>query len=166
MVLPINFRRTSYRKGLNDLYVPYYDALCSILSYDWQPTSGLRSLDDQRKLYDQGRVTPGRIVTKARPGLSMHNYGLASDWDYFPNGIYTPLDDDSPQWKEYSEAVKKVGLECLSWEKPHNQLPIPCTVQKLFQILDRGGMDEVNKYLKEAINGKSIGNSRNTPPNS
>lgn len=40
---------------------------------------GLRSLEEQAKLYDQGRTTPGPIVTKAKPGTSMHNYGYAVD---------------------------------------------------------------------------------------
>lgn len=40
---------------------------------------GLRSLEEQAKLYNQGRTTPGPIVTKAKPGTSMHNYGYAVD---------------------------------------------------------------------------------------
>lgn len=42
-------------------------------------TQGLRSNDEQKKLYAQGRTSPGKKVTNARPGQSIHNYGLAVD---------------------------------------------------------------------------------------
>ena len=42
-------------------------------------TDGLRTNEEQTKLYNQGRTTKGKIVTKARAGQSLHNYGLAID---------------------------------------------------------------------------------------
>src|SRR5215469_10219579 len=42
-------------------------------------TQGLRTWDEQDKLYQQGRTTPGEIVTNAQPGYSYHNFGLAVD---------------------------------------------------------------------------------------
>ena len=42
-------------------------------------TGTLRSMETQAALYAQGRTTPGRIVTNARPGYSYHNFGLAID---------------------------------------------------------------------------------------
>ena len=42
-------------------------------------TQGLRSFDEQAKLYAQGRTTPGKKVTNAAAGQSIHNYGLAVD---------------------------------------------------------------------------------------
>lgn len=38
-----------------------------------------RSMEEQEKLYAQGRTKPGPIVTKAPPGSSYHLYGLAID---------------------------------------------------------------------------------------
>lgn len=40
---------------------------------------GLRTFPQQQAIYDQGRTTPGNIVTKAKAGQSYHNYGLAGD---------------------------------------------------------------------------------------
>src|SRR5690349_7601657 len=40
---------------------------------------GLRTWAQQQAIYDQGRTKPGEIVTKAKPGQSYHNYGLAID---------------------------------------------------------------------------------------
>jgi peptidoglycan L-alanyl-D-glutamate endopeptidase CwlK len=42
-------------------------------------TSGRRTISEQYKLYQQGRTTPGKIVTKAKGGQSPHNFGLAAD---------------------------------------------------------------------------------------
>ena len=39
----------------------------------------LRTFAMQDKLYAKGRTEPGPVVTKARGGLSYHNYGLAVD---------------------------------------------------------------------------------------
>lgn len=40
---------------------------------------GLRTMEEQNALYEQGRTRPGQIVTKAKAGRSFHNYGLAVD---------------------------------------------------------------------------------------
>lgn len=39
----------------------------------------LRTIDEQNKLFAQGRTKEGRIVTNAKGGQSIHNYGLAFD---------------------------------------------------------------------------------------
>ena len=47
--------------------------------YNWVITSGRRTMKEQRDLYEQGRTKPGKVVTKAPPGYSPHNFGLAAD---------------------------------------------------------------------------------------
>ena len=42
-------------------------------------TEGLRSWNEQQRLYEQGRTTPGKIVTNCPGGHSWHNLGLAVD---------------------------------------------------------------------------------------
>lgn len=44
----------------------------------------LRSVEEQNRLYAQGRTSPGPIVTHCRGGHSYHNFGLACDLDYVP----------------------------------------------------------------------------------
>ncbi|WP_439648439.1 M15 family metallopeptidase [Aquimarina aggregata] len=44
-----------------------------------QVTSAFRSWKEQAQLYNQGRSSPGQIVTHAKAGESYHNYGLAFD---------------------------------------------------------------------------------------
>jgi peptidoglycan L-alanyl-D-glutamate endopeptidase CwlK len=45
-----------------------------------------RSFAESEALYQQGRTTPGDIVTDAKPGESYHNYGLALDFGLIING--------------------------------------------------------------------------------
>lgn len=54
-------------------------------------TQGLRTFAEQAAIYAQGRTTPGKIVSNAKPGQSYHQYGLAADLsDLVGNG--TQLD--------------------------------------------------------------------------
>ncbi len=86
--------------------------------------SGLRSFQEQDALYAQGRTSPGNIVTKARAGHSVHNFGLAFDVGIFEGSRFL---GESPQYK----AVGALGLELgLEWggnwrtivDEPHFQL--------------------------------------------
>jgi hypothetical protein len=45
----------------------------------WGVVFTRRTMAEQQKIYNQGRTTPGSIVTRAKPGFSAHNYGLAVD---------------------------------------------------------------------------------------
>jgi len=45
--------------------------------------SGLRTYEEQNELYAQGRTKPGQIVTKAKGGYSIHNFGCAFDIGIF-----------------------------------------------------------------------------------
>lgn len=110
-------------------------------------------MEEQASLYAQGRDKPGLVVTNAKPGLSFHNYGLATDWAYFPDNNYQPIGVADPMWKEYVDACEKVGVQLISWEKPHNQLKLPVRVQELKAQFDSGGLEAVNTYLERILNG-------------
>lgn len=78
--------------------------------------SGLRTFDEQNELYAKGRTKPGGIVTKARGGQSMHNYGLAVD--SAPYNLMTPEEWDvhwpdpdkkDSVWFLLEEALTEVG---------------------------------------------------------
>ncbi len=75
--------------------------------------SGLRTAAEQNTLYAQGRTTPGHIVTHARAGFSMHNYGLAADIVPYTSGQSGPLNwtVTTPQYQEMVAALKSQGLE-------------------------------------------------------
>jgi peptidoglycan L-alanyl-D-glutamate endopeptidase CwlK len=57
-------------------------------------TSTYRDFEAQNKLYEQGRQSPGSIVTNAKAGDSFHNYRLAFDFAPVVNGK-VPWDDSA-----------------------------------------------------------------------
>lgn len=79
-------------------------------------SQGLRTYAEQQALYDQGRTEPGKIVTNAKPGYSMHNFGLAFDIVLIVDGkkaiwdTRTDFDDDKKaDWMEVVEVAKQFG---------------------------------------------------------
>jgi peptidoglycan L-alanyl-D-glutamate endopeptidase CwlK len=85
-------------------------------------------MDEQAALYAQGRTTPGRIVTNAKPGQSAHNYGLAIDIVPLVNGKPDWTGDDAV-WQQVGKLGMAAGLEWLGAphsefvEQAHFQLP-------------------------------------------
>lgn len=77
-------------------------------------TSTLRDNECQEQLYCQGRTTPGAIVTNAKAGESMHNYGVAFDIVPLRNGkcVWGTKGEDLDLWKK----VGAIGVQCgLEW---------------------------------------------------
>jgi peptidoglycan LD-endopeptidase CwlK len=74
--------------------------------------SGLRTAAEQNALYAQGRTTPGHIVTNAKAGQSMHNYGLAVDVVPYLSGQTGTLNwqPATPQYQAMVAALKGQGL--------------------------------------------------------
>lgn len=74
-------------------------------------SQGLRTWDQQDLLYAQGRTARGKIVTDARGGYSMHNFGLAVDIVPGKEGFAEFVPDwyamDS-RWKQ----VLQLGMTC------------------------------------------------------
>lgn len=96
----------SFRQAVEELLTN----LETVSGIKWVITSARRTMAEQKKLYDQGRSTPGEIVTKAPPGSSAHNFGLAVD--------LCPLDKtgecwwNAPEryWKMMGELAEGMGL--------------------------------------------------------
>lgn len=85
-----------------------------------------RTMEEQAELYACGRTKPGKIVTKAQPGQSAHNYGLAFDGAPLIHGRMAW--DDHEAWQTYGRVAADLGLEWAgTWvsfkEMPHIQLP-------------------------------------------
>jgi hypothetical protein len=78
-------------------------------------TQGLRTWEEQDKLYAKGRTVPpiGKefVVTNARGGQSWHNFGLAFDIVVLDALGKTDWDTAHPGWGKAAELGKSVGLE-------------------------------------------------------
>ena len=107
-------------------------------------THGYRSIQEQNEIYSQGRTKKGSIVTNAKGGQSMHNYGLAIDFCLVtPDGknaiwdTYTDFDKDGkPDWAEVVEEAMKLGFEWGGdWkgfkDSPHLQMTGELTLKDL-----------------------------------
>lgn len=106
-------------------------------------TDGYRSDEEQNRLYSKGRSTEGNIVTNARAGESLHNYGLAIDfalrlkdgsviWDmeYDGNG------NGKSDWLEVVAIAKDLGFEWGGdWtnfpDYPHLQMDFGLSLREL-----------------------------------
>ena len=129
---------------------PVTQKLCRQLLAQWEArishpirvTHTLRSLDEQLRLWQQGGrldgkvwvvVEPHRIVTKAQPGESAHNYGAAFDVCFIGPDPYLHAHEVSnkepdPLWGALGEVGENLGLEWGgSWhsfkDRPHFQNP-------------------------------------------
>ncbi len=73
-------------------------------------TQGLRTMKEQADLYSLGRTKPGQKVTNAKPGQSIHNYGLAVDICLLIDGKVaswdTAKDWDNDRVADWYECVK------------------------------------------------------------
>lgn len=96
-------------------------------------TCTYRSDAEQAVLYAQGRTTPGRIVTNAQPGQSLHNHRIDGKpaslaFDVVPirsgKAIWDPKD---VVWMRVGQIGESIGLEWAGrWRRfrefPHFQL--------------------------------------------
>ena len=113
-------------KGLNpDLWNAVLQ-IVAVYPYPLYLIEGVRTLETQEKYYNQGRTTPGPIITNAKPGQSPHNYGAAVDLVPFING--KAAWDDESKFKLLADTAQSVGLKAGYYfrnlkDSPHIELP-------------------------------------------
>lgn len=120
-------------------------------------TQGLRTIAEQNDLYAQGRTKPGAIVTKAKGGLSFHNYGLAIDFclQHADGTITFSVNEDSNHdLKADWQNVVDIFLSYPGWEhgdrgyfdNPHFQKVFGTKPENLLAKVTAGEVDE-NGYV-------------------
>ena len=87
---------------------------------------GRRTMEEQAELYAKGRTKGGKIVTKAKPGQSYHNYGLAFDWVPLKataknKDLLTADWGNNMAYKLGEKVGLSFGLASISWETGHLQ---------------------------------------------
>lgn len=98
--------------------------LADLLSFPIIITQGLRTYQQQDALYAQGRTTPGKVVTEAKGGYSMHCFGMAVDVAPLNEDGSVDWNDKSAQWQEILDKAPSCGLaEGAQWrsfpDMPH-----------------------------------------------
>lgn len=94
-------------------------------------TEGYRTFERQNELYAKGRTAAGAIVTNAKGGESLHNYGVAFDICFV--GI-NPYPSKAETWKAVAEIAEKLGFTWggnwdMFMDKPHFELTSIYTLQ-------------------------------------
>jgi len=79
--------------------------LCKSEGVPIKITSAFRSIAEQDALYAQGRTKPGSIVTNAKGGQSLHNYGVAFDVCFDSKTPY------QGNWELVGRLGESIGLE-------------------------------------------------------
>ena len=82
-------------------------------------THGLRTIAEQNELYAIGRTKPGKKVTNAKGGQSVHNYGFAVDICLIIDGKEASWDVkkdwDGDKVADWDEVVKIFAKYGWSW---------------------------------------------------
>lgn len=138
-----------------------YRRTASVMGEQYKPifmTEGFRTSGRQGQLYLQGRSQPGPIVTHARVGDSLHEYGLALDIG-FDDG--TPFSEDDP-WDDFGRIAKGFGFVWGGdWlgkrkDRPHLQLTYGLTLEECKALYASGGIISVWASI-DKIRGVPIG---------
>jgi peptidoglycan LD-endopeptidase CwlK len=76
-------------------------------------TSTYRDHESQAALYAQGRTTPGKKVTNAKPGMSWHNWRCAVDIVPLRHGkpVWNTTGIDGELWNKVGAIGESCGLE-------------------------------------------------------
>lgn len=120
-------------RDLNDLFPVVRDAAQKALNtlkaagIDVLITCTYRTAEEQQKLYAQGRTSPGKKVTNAKPGQSFHEYRVALDLYPVVNGKPDFSGSHIDLWHKIAKAFKDEGFEwAYEWktfkEMPHFQM--------------------------------------------
>ncbi|MFF2587227.1 M15 family metallopeptidase [Peribacillus butanolivorans] len=109
-------------------------------------TAGFRTLEEQNDLYEKGRLKSGSIVTNAKGGESLHNFGLAIDFallnkqgEAIWNMEYDGNDNGKSDWMEVVSIAKDLGFEWGGdWsgfkDYPHLQMTLGLSLRELQQV--------------------------------
>lgn len=143
--------------------------------YTIKPTQGLRTLEQQAKLWRRGRSTAiikqridflkennceflanilekagpqkeTKIATNAIPGLSWHNWGLACDFLFFDKNNKIIHNGDAPEYKILAEKAENLELtSSLSFKSIREAGHIQAHP---FEVLSRQTLQYVNNHFK------------------
>jgi len=109
-------------------------------------TQGLRTIEEQNLMYAQGRTLPGKKITNAKGGQSIHNYGFAVDIcliiDEKTASWETKKDWDNDKIADWYECVKIFAKHGYEWggnwktfkDMPHFQKRNVNSWQKLAKL--------------------------------
>lgn len=86
-------------------------AVENVTDRKWIVTDGRRTMEEQRRLYAQGRTKQGKVVTNAQAGQSAHNFGYAVDLAPLKqDGKTIDWNASKETWKRMADIAVEMGL--------------------------------------------------------
>lgn len=127
------FSKNSLKKleGLHPNLKEFFQELLKISKYDFSITQGIRTAEEQNKLYRQGRTEPGAIVTNCDGYKNKSNHQIKND-GYGHAGDIAILVNNKITWEEKyycevansaRELMKKYNVEWGGDWKSFKDLP-------------------------------------------
>lgn len=120
---------------------------------------GLRSRERQNYLWQLGRSLPGKIVTRALPDGSWHEYGLAVDFAFDGNPETPKVDWTwNGNWHRLGEIMMAEGLDWFGLpgsefqEAPHFQLTGGLWIKEAQRLRKLGGLPKVWEAVDQRVN--------------
>lgn len=116
---------------------------------------GLRTFEEQEKLFAQGRdkfgniVDRAKIVTNSRAGESIHHYGLAVDFCFQgADPFLSKVPNGSDVWNDLGRIGKAHGLVWggdfrLFKDRPHFELTYGLSLQEIRRLYESNGLSAV-----------------------
>lgn len=100
-------------------------ARCAKEGIDLLVTSTYRDAESQNALYAKGRTVPGKKVTNARAGESLHNYRVAFDVVPLRAGkpVWGTSGEDGKLWNRVGQIGEACGLEWAGRWKSFKEFP-------------------------------------------
>lgn len=132
-----------------------------------------RTFEEQDKLYAQGRTKPGKKVTNAKGGQSIHNYHLAFDivllYDKDGDGKFEEVSWDTKRdgdkdgiadWLEVTKVFTSAGYtngfitNGKKWDLPHFQKDFGLSWKQMQSKINKGDYitETINNYTYKYIN--------------
>jgi hypothetical protein len=168
-------------RSLDSLFPPFAENVAiyekKVAPFRFYIFETYRSFENQMENYKKGRelkngewivVDPTKVVTKAKPGMSLHAYGLAFDsvpdgnsqkqgiqWDWNDYDV-TQSGNQKIPWDLSGKAGKELGFEWAGdWiefkEMPHFQNRYGYKVSELYPVLINDGLESVWKMIMKKI---------------
>ena len=150
---------------LSQCYAPFaqkvydvYEQVFQTTGLQMRVTQAYRTYREQAVIYSIGRSTHGRVVTNAKPGESLHNFGLAVDSCFRGKDPFLEsLKKTDPQkaealWQEYGKAAEQFGL---TWgdkfpivDRPHIELTYGLSLKEIQTASEGGNLDKLFTFLQ------------------
>jgi len=105
---------------LDTIYPPLLKAVQGVLTqmaaegHPMRICQGVRTTEEQQKLWQQGRTTPGKIITNADGVKKKSNHQVREDgWGHAVDCCFTTGDPfgESQPWARFGELVRAAGLK-------------------------------------------------------